>query len=492
MKPNRACRNLYAFIRLRLGGAVSDREIARRWSMEWKSFSALKHGRRQVPRVAELEQLAKLLSLDAAIVFEVARGVSAQKVQALLVENDGDKLAQLLMEGVHAVRHQAESQERRYAAILDRVSDAVFTIDVQGRFQDVNQRLCALTGYTSAELLERSLFDLLVPAQRPDLVARAAAVYQTGELRGALFTACAKSGEALELELGLTRIDGEGGQAIGIQGVAHDVTERRRLEQELQQQVAALRTTFDAVPAASLLFARDGTVLLANPLVENVCALTAAELTGRNASEVFGAPGPAECPVTRAFESGRVEQQISKVRNRRGEEVFVHRTAGPVLAANGQVDKVVEILVDVTDQVRDRATGSSFEWRQEALPADARPGALPADSEQRRFLRVPLEVPVRYHAGRRRGRAVARNLGRGGIYLQTQSSLPVGTEVTLDWVLPGRRARVKATGVVIWAEPGPRGPKRGVGIRFSDVSGPFIKAIAGCVSMLKQQAATPG
>ena len=41
-----ACVNVYEFIRLRLGKEVSDREIARRWEMDWKSFTALKHDRR--------------------------------------------------------------------------------------------------------------------------------------------------------------------------------------------------------------------------------------------------------------------------------------------------------------------------------------------------------------------------------------------------------------------------------------------------------------
>ena len=96
-EPNLACKNLYSFIRLRLGLTISDREIARRWPMEWKSFNGLKHGKRQVPRIADLEGLARLLGIDAAIVFEVARGTPAGQAHQLLEARELDALVRLLI-----------------------------------------------------------------------------------------------------------------------------------------------------------------------------------------------------------------------------------------------------------------------------------------------------------------------------------------------------------------------------------------------------------
>ena len=99
---NTTCKNLYSFIRLRIGTVISDREIARRWPMEWKSFNGLKHGKRQVPRIADLEGLARLLGIDPAFVFEVARGVSAALVHELLQEKDTTRLSHFLMPIIHA------------------------------------------------------------------------------------------------------------------------------------------------------------------------------------------------------------------------------------------------------------------------------------------------------------------------------------------------------------------------------------------------------
>lgn len=355
------CRNLYAFIRLRLGDALSDREVARRWKMEWKSFAAVKHGRRHLPRLPELEALAGLLGVDAAFVFQVARGVPAREVHRLLEENDAGQLARLFLAG-------------------------------------------------------------LVGGQRKS------------------------------------------------------PTDPATLEEQLRLRNATLKTTFDAVPAACLLFASDGTILLANPQVENACPYSASELLGRNAFEVFGNPGPAACPVTRAFATRRLEQQVSRAVNKRGETVWLHRTAGPVLAPDGAVERVVEILVDVTAQMQGK-TSSKLAALRGGLAASVTGSTLP-DEEKRRFLRAALELPVQFRAGRRRGRAVSKNLSRGGLFLETDARLPIGTELTLAWTLPGRRASVRARAVVVWKSAA---GSPGLGLRFMELSSRVREVLAGCV-----------
>src|SRR5260370_10932275 len=133
---------------------------------------------------------------------------------------------------------------------------------------------------------------------------------------------------------------------------ARDVTEQRRLMRELDAQRRLLQTINDCVPAACVLFDADGTILAANPLVDHVFSLGGSEIVGRKAFEVFGNPGPSGCPLARAFLTGQIEQPVSCVKNRAGHEVYVHRIAGPVSGHEGKVEKVIEVMVDVTRQIR--------------------------------------------------------------------------------------------------------------------------------------------
>ena len=156
-----SCQNIYRFLRLRLGDDISDREIARRWGMDWKGFTLLKSGKRRVPRLDELEALAILLDVDAAIVFEVARGVPAASIYDLLAHEDLEQLSALLTTGLRHARATPRPPAHLFRASLDRANDAVFTVDVQGRFRHVNSSLVQLLGYSEEELLGLTLFEPL-------------------------------------------------------------------------------------------------------------------------------------------------------------------------------------------------------------------------------------------------------------------------------------------------------------------------------------------
>jgi uncharacterized protein (TIGR02266 family) len=600
LDSSKICRNLYSFIRLRLGRKVSDREIARLWDMEWKCFNLLKHGNRQMPRVQELEALAKLLAVDPAFVFEVARGVSAKKVHQLLLENDPEKLARLLMAGIHGAHAKAELKETDFRAILDRVTDAVFTADLRGGFREVNHRLCELTGYEQVDILQRSLFDVFFPGDPARLMEVLGPIYKDGAAHGVELLAGCRDGRQLILELSATRIDDQKGVAVGIQGVARDATERRRVEAELRtsqaklaslttnipdivmqvdggarilyinstvdgatventlgrslydyvpadqhemlkqvfgrvsqtgapetfrcsggalenklrwyethvgpikngdgeieslvlisrditeqrlleerlaREHATLKTTFDAVPAVCMLIDKDGTVRLANRFLYDVTNRTEQEIIGRQPSEVLPvAVDPEACPVRRSFVTGKFEQRISKVTDMNGAVRYVHVTARPVVGSGGNVEQVVQIAVDVTDQMCRGDSNMSKLWSVEGLPEVA---THFADREKRQLMRVPVEAAVHCETSERSMTATARNLSRGGVCVQTDVVLPVGTEINLSWMLPEQDVAITAKAVIAWAHaaaPGTRTPT--MGLKFVELSAEQQDAIA--------------
>ena len=135
------CRNLYAFMRLRLGQQVSDRELARRWGMNWRSFLNLKEGSRRVPRLEELEALAELLGLEASLVILVARGEPADVVNRWLLDGE-----EAIREGLLARigLSTTVSETPMLHARVDRVPAGLVTIDLRGSVRDFNSRLAAM------------------------------------------------------------------------------------------------------------------------------------------------------------------------------------------------------------------------------------------------------------------------------------------------------------------------------------------------------------
>lgn len=431
------CTNLYRFIRLCLGDKVSDREISRRWAMEWKSFIALKQGRRQMPRIGDLERLATILGIDAGYVFQVARGSPPKDVAALL------------------------GRESELRALLDRVADGVFTMNRDGQLRDVNAGFADMLGVKPSELLGRSLVDIV----SSDAVPRALEIVSAarrGTIHRTQLDFAGARGERRTAEIDAVPIRDAAGATIGAQALARDVTDQRKLIQDLAENRALLMAIFDHVPAACIVFEADGTISAANPLVESVCPFTAHELVGKKATDVFGDPGPVGCPVTRAFQMGTVEQQVSWMTNRAGRRTYVHRTAGPIRHGESVV-RVIEIMVDVTDQIQQGDLRVLSFWR--GLPEDL---SVAGNSERRAAPRATVSFAATMRLGRRTVDVVARNLGAGGMFVETDAHVRVGARIELSWTLPVDHIPVHARAVAVWTRRRDN-PAPGIGVRFTEL-----------------------
>lgn len=123
--------------------------------------------------------------------------------------------------------------EQMYRSLFFHHPDAVFSLDLEGRFRSLNPQGAALSGYSFDEL-EGESFARLVPAhQLADTVARFERAVQ---------------GQVQEYEVGVIRKDGAirdlvvtnmpivvEGEVVGVFGIAKDVTEKKLLQEQMLQ-----------------------------------------------------------------------------------------------------------------------------------------------------------------------------------------------------------------------------------------------------------------
>jgi PAS domain S-box-containing protein len=143
-------------------------------------------------------------------------------------------VAQEARASAHAAAEALRESEQRYRALFENASDVVYTLDPSGRFTSVNDAATRVLGYSSDEILQMNVADVVVPAQAAHLREAIDGVDSTNE-----FDLIARDGRHVTLEVSSQPVY-RAGQLVGIQGIARDVTERRRLEEERAQHAREL------------------------------------------------------------------------------------------------------------------------------------------------------------------------------------------------------------------------------------------------------------
>jgi len=131
--------------------------------------------------------------------------------------------------------NQLQASERQYRELYEKATDAIYTHDLQGNLTSINQTGLDFLGYQLSELIGMNMADLLPPED----YARASEMIDqkfSGELKNTVYEVqvMTKDRRFLPVELSTTLMF-QDGQAIGVQGIARILTERKRVEEQLRQ-----------------------------------------------------------------------------------------------------------------------------------------------------------------------------------------------------------------------------------------------------------------
>ena len=157
------------------------------------------------------------------------------------------------------------------------------------------------------------------------------------------------------------------GRALRLSGVCWDVSEARRLQQQLAEQHELLAVTLQSIGDAVLTTDASGRVTWLNPVAQRLTGWTAAQAQGQASSQVFMALGEAggevlEDPVQRCLVSGRPGRLPAGavLQGRHGELHAVDDSVAPIRNAEGRVLGAVLVFRDVTQQ---RRQFDEIRWR---------------------------------------------------------------------------------------------------------------------------------
>lgn len=234
------------------------------------------------------------------------------------------------------LERELERNEARYRGIIDNVGDVIFQTDREGRLTFVSRQVHEMVGRGWRDLLGVSILEHVSPADYP---------------RAANAMCEVLGGKTVRLDCSLVRPDGsevtvfvsanpivENGAIIGGLGIARDVTEKRRLEEQIRDSERRYRALTENAYDAILLVEPETCIIVdANPQSEKLTGYSRAELLQMSVID-----------LRRPDQAGEVRQRIEEVMcagvgrfedtpliRKSGEEVFVD-TAASVYEVDGR------------------------------------------------------------------------------------------------------------------------------------------------------------
>jgi diguanylate cyclase (GGDEF)-like protein/PAS domain S-box-containing protein len=162
---------------------------------------------------------------------------------ALLALGWAAVLRRRVSQQTEVIRRRLEREaalEKKYRDLIENANDLVFSLDSSGRFTSINAAAERILGYAPPEILGKALED--VAAGRHKILAREASTATTedGVAHRYELDVVGKDGRRAVLEVNARARRQENG-AVGIEGIARDITERKRADEELRRKEDALR-----------------------------------------------------------------------------------------------------------------------------------------------------------------------------------------------------------------------------------------------------------
>jgi PAS domain S-box-containing protein len=261
--------------------------------------------------------------------------------------------------------------EEKYRDLIENSPEMIYQLDRAGRFVHVNKTGLEKLGYTREEMLAMRLWELVPEEQVAHVLTYLEGLTAKG--RNTIETVfLTKDGRRIDVEIHATALfDQESGGLVHTRAFVRDVTERHRLEQQLQQYTTKLelavsertqqlvasqaryKALFDLVADSVFMVDRDGTIVAVNKREEQALGYSESAVVGRSIFEVVL---PAYADGLRALlrdlaeEHGQVPTSEAAVRNARGVELPVEMDLIRV-GGNG-VSLVMVQMRDITDRKR--------------------------------------------------------------------------------------------------------------------------------------------
>ncbi len=255
-----------------------------------------------------------------------------------------------------ADRERAEARIRGASAyarsLLEASLDPLVTISSDGKIMDVNKATELATGMGRETLIGSDFADYFIDAALAREGYRK--VISEGFVRDYPLTLKHRSGTLMHVLYNATVYKDEGGKIQGIFAAARDITDRKRMEEDLRSASAYTRSLIEASLDPLVTISPEGKITDVNQATELVTGVARDRLINSDFSDYFTEPERAREGYQQVILKGFVRDYLLSIRHTSGKIVDVLYNAS-VYTGNGKARGVFAAARDVTERLRAEA-----------------------------------------------------------------------------------------------------------------------------------------
>jgi PAS domain S-box-containing protein len=235
---------------------------------------------------------------------------------------------------LHQVRQKNKELEQKirrteykYQDLIENANDLIYTLNLKGDFIFINRRLSTLAGFTREDWIGRSFFDLVAPEDRVEARNNFNMTIQ-GKARIFEIRMICQTGNPLFLSMNINPIF-EKGEVVGAVGIARDITQRKKLEQEITELKNFNESIIQSMGAGLITLDLERRITSFNNGAEEVMGYKNDEVQGKYLDEILPVEESSKLlPDVISHDYSLLNREIELTR-KDGQKVFVGYTITP-------------------------------------------------------------------------------------------------------------------------------------------------------------------
>jgi len=239
--------------------------------------------------------------------------------------------------------------EEKYRTIFEQFIDIYYQTDLNGIINNLSPSVKPLTGYDPEELIGHSVLEVYHnPADRDDF---ARELKKTGQVENYELQLVKKNGEVADVSINAHFVFGKDKKPIAIEGVMHNITERKKAEEELQIQKTYLEELINTAPEAIVTLDNDDIVVHVNDEFTNMFGYSLEEAVGKSINDLIVSDDFREEALLNSRKVNQGERVIGETKrmNKDGTLIDVSILGAPIARDGNQIG-IYAIYRDITER----------------------------------------------------------------------------------------------------------------------------------------------